>query len=100
MAGNRSTRQRDLFESTAAEPPPTDFIARFIARVRDELNTTLARVRGAATLPWRDLTTATLAELRFHSIASWLPADKAAALRAEFQREMGRLYAIAEAASN
>jgi hypothetical protein len=96
MARYRSTRQRDLFESAVTEPPP----AEFIARVRDELNTTLVRAREAGTLPWRDLTTATLAELRFHSIARWLPADEAAALRADFQREMGRLYAIADAASD
>jgi hypothetical protein len=94
MAGNRSTRRRDLFESILTDPPPADFIA----RVRDELNATLARAREAATLPWRDLTTATLAELRFHSIAGWLPTDEADALRADFQREMGRLYAIADAA--
>jgi hypothetical protein len=94
MARNRSTRQRDLFESTATEPPPADFIE----RVRDELNATLARAREAATLPWRDLTMATLAELRFHSIAGWLPTDEAAALRTDFHREMGRLYAISDAA--
>jgi hypothetical protein len=72
----------------AFEPPPPDFIA----RIRNELATTLDSVRAAATLPWTDLTRATLAELRFHSIAGWLPDKEAAALRAAFETEMARLY--------
>jgi hypothetical protein len=94
MRNDRSARQPDLFELQADlfEPPPADFIA----RIRDELTATLARVREAATLPWKDLTAATLAELRFNSIAGWLPEDEASALRAGFQHEMNRLYAIAE----
>ena len=55
-------------------------------------------MRGAAALPWKDLTAATLAELRFDSIAGWLPHDEAAALRAEFHRELDRLYAALAAA--
>jgi hypothetical protein len=47
-------------------------------------------------LPWRDLTAATLAELRFNSIADWLPTDEADALRERFGREMLRLYAISD----
>jgi hypothetical protein len=35
-----------------------------------------------------------LAELRFDSIAGWLPENEAAALRAEFHRELDRLYAL------
>jgi hypothetical protein len=96
MGSYRSSRQPDLFavagEALLQEPPP----AGFIARVRSELTDTLARVREAAALPWKDLTAATLAELRFNSIAGWLPDDEASALRAGFQREMNRLYAIAE----
>jgi hypothetical protein len=53
-------------------------------------------VRVAATLPWKDLTAATLAELRFASIAGWLPEDEASALRTAFQSEMNRLYLLAE----
>jgi hypothetical protein len=49
-------------------------------------------------LPWKDLTAATLAELRFDSIAGWLPQDEAAALRAGFHRELDRLYAALDAA--
>ena len=53
-------------------------------------------MREAAVLPWKDLTTATLAELRFNSIAGWLPEGEASALRAAFQCEINRLYLVAE----
>jgi len=96
MGTHRSSRQPDLFaaagETLLQEPPPTDFIA----RIRGELADTLARVREAAALPWKNLTAATLVELRFNSIAGWLPEDEASALRAAFQREINRLYLIAE----
>jgi hypothetical protein len=46
-------------------------------------------------MPWSDLTQATLAELRFHSIAGWLPADEANGLRGAFELEMERLYELA-----
>ena len=92
----RSSRQPDLFaaagQALLQEPPPADFIA----RIRGELIDTLSRVREAAALPWKDLTAATLAELRFDSIAGWLPDDEASALRVSFKREMNRLYAAAE----
>jgi len=73
--------------------------AEFIERIRSELVDTLARARGAEAMPWRDLTAATLAELRFHSIAGWLPPEEAEALRATFKIEMARLYANAGEAS-
>jgi hypothetical protein len=95
MGTYRSSRQPDLFaaaQTLLQEPPPPDFIA----RIRGELADTLARVREAVALPWKDLTAATLAELRFNSIAGWLPDDEASALRAAFQCEINRLYAIAE----
>jgi hypothetical protein len=56
----------------------------------------LARVRDASVLPWRDLTQAYLAELRFNSIAGWVPNDEADPLRADFRRELDRLYAAVE----
>jgi hypothetical protein len=71
-------------------PAPPDFVA----RIRGELEATLLAVREAAALPWPDLTRATLAEMRFNSIARWLPADEAEALRAAFETEMARLYAL------
>jgi len=70
------------------EEPPADFPA----RIRGELEATLRCAREAAPLPWPDLTRTTLAELRFHSIAGWLPDAEAAALRAAFAAEMTRLY--------
>ena len=72
------------------EPPPLDFIA----HIRGELEATLARARDAARMPWRDLTAATLAELRFNSIADWLPPEEAASLREAFAREMARLWDV------
>jgi hypothetical protein len=70
-------------------PPPE-----LIARIRGELEATLCAVRQAQTLPWADLTRATLAELRFHSIAKWLPEEEAAGLRTAFEAEMMRLYQL------
>jgi hypothetical protein len=99
MGTYRSSRQSDLFAAVGQahlqEPPPADFIT----RIRGELTDTLARVREAATLPWKDLTAATLAELRFNSIAGWLPDDEAKVFRACFEREMSRLYLIAQSDS-
>ena len=96
MARFRSGDQPDLFANAGdiqpAEAPPSEFLA----RIRDELTGTLARVREAAALPWKDLTAATLAELRFNSIAGWLPQDEASSLRAAFHSEMNRLYIMAE----
>ena len=64
----------------------------FVARVRAELNSTLALARAAELLPWPDLTRTTLAELRFNSIDSWLPEGVAVALRQAFDAKMTRLY--------
>ncbi len=85
--------RKDLFDPALppAEPPPPDFLA----RIRTELRATLARAEAADTLPWPDLTAATLAELRFRGILHWLPEEEAAALRARFDTAMHRLYAAA-----
>ncbi len=73
--------------SAFQEAPPE-----LVERVRAELTATLARVQAAEALPWPDLTQTTLAELRFNSIAGWLPEDEGASLRAAFAAEMSRLY--------
>ena len=67
-------------------------ISDFVAQIRAELNSTLALVQSAELLPWPDLTRTTLAELRFNSIARWLPEGEAAALHQAFDAEMTRLY--------
>jgi hypothetical protein len=93
-----SNSQPDLFGDqqsehievvTAAFEPPSP---EFVARIRNELEGTLRTVRTAPTLPWPDLTRATLAELRFHSIARWLPDQEGVALRTAFEAEIARLY--------
>jgi hypothetical protein len=97
MSTYRSSRQPDLFAGAGQLLLPEPLPAEFITRIRSELNDTLAQVREAAALPWKDLTEATLAELRFNSIAGWLPEDEARVLRTGFEHEMNRLYAIAAA---
>ena len=87
LFADQQSRDREV-PPGAFEPPPLEFIA----RIRDELEGTLRTVRTAAALPWPDLTRATLAELRFHSIARWLPAAEAQVLRTAFEAEMARLY--------
>jgi hypothetical protein len=95
MVRFRSGDQPDLFANIGDIPPAEALPSDFIERIRHELTGTLAQVRDAAALPWKDLTAATLAELRFNSIAGWLPDEEARALRVSFQHEMDRLYAIA-----
>jgi hypothetical protein len=95
MSKMRGTAQGDLFPgasedaSASGEPPPDSFIG----RIRDELGATLARVAAAETVPWPDATKALLAEMRFHSIANWLPASEAAELCRRFDAAMDRFYA-------
>lgn len=84
----------DLFDGTnpsVFEESEEDRRGR-LARLEKELNGLLDRVRTADRLPFRDLTEALLAELRWmrahHEIAD------GAAKYAAFQAEMQRLYAI------
>jgi hypothetical protein len=87
LFGEAQASLEELLPSGFAPPPPD-----FVERIRAELEATLATARRAELLPWPDLTRATLAELRFNSIAGWLPGEEAAALRAAFDAEMARLY--------
>lgn len=95
MVMNSSLRQPDLFASLEAASSRPSMPAEFVERIRGELRATLARASRADTMPWSDLTQATLAELRFHSIAGWLPVDEADGLRSAFKIEMERLYELA-----
>ena len=99
MPSQRLGRQPDLFDTQpdlldrlsgrdAFEPPPEDFIQ----PIREELEATLARVQAATALPWRDRTRAMLAEMRFDSIATWLPATEATRLRRDFRAAVTALY--------
>lgn len=93
--------QFGLFDDDSAVRPARrhEFVAdaAFVARIRAELEATLATVSAAERLPWPDLTQMTLAELRFRSIVRYLPELEAAALLAAFDAEMDRLYAIEDA---
>ena len=75
------------------EPPD----AEFVERIRQELLATLALVREATYLPWANLTSSTLAEMRFKSIAGWLPQPEADSLRDLFEAELVRIYANEDA---
>jgi hypothetical protein len=87
--------QRDLFDSCGAAALVMDGVPpEFIERIRGELRSTLRQVREADRLPWPDLTRATLAELRFKSIAGWLPAEERVSLLASFEAELVRLYDV------
>ena len=70
----------DMYPRFGSEPvtaAPDDFVDRIGA----ELLVTLATAEAAAVLPWNTLTKAHLTEMRFHSIANWLPRDEASSLR-------------------
>jgi hypothetical protein len=98
MGYRQSARQPDLFDRRSDPDGPEYLMADgpappdFMDKVRRELADTLALVGGAETLPWKDLTAMTLAELRFRSMAGWLSRSEANALRASFKTEMLRLY--------
>ncbi len=102
MVKARGAEPADLFADGAAGtgdtpqdgPASADF-ADLAERVRQELRATLARVQAAETLPWPNLTKTYLAEMRFESIAGWLPGEEAEALKAAFGKEMDRLYRAA-----
>ena len=66
----------------------------FVDKIRRELSGTLALARDAERLPWGNLTSATLAELRFNSVSRYLPTPEAEAMRADFERELVRLYDV------
>ena len=91
-----SNAQADLFGTTAPTParPPADLVA--ILRAR--LHATLATVQAAQSMPWPDKLSAVLAENAFRFDKDALPPAEAAALWAAFDRELDRLYALAEAA--
>jgi hypothetical protein len=93
-----ASEQLDLFPKAAApELPPMP--EGFVQRIRDELLATLALARAADGNPWPDLTKLLLEELRFKSVARWLPPLEAKALGDAFEAELARIYAILDARS-
>ena len=87
-----SASQADLFEapSHAGEPPS----AETAALVRARLHATLALVKGAQTMPWTDPLAMIREDNAFRFGKDMLPPAEGAALWAEFDAEMDRLYAI------
>jgi hypothetical protein len=97
----RFADQPDLFAPPARTGSLVDQLdehpgEEFIDGIRNELRTTLALAREAATFPWSDLTLTYAVEMRFNSISNWLPREEAVALRRAFAAEMDRLYEAAD----
>lgn len=90
--------QLDLFPEPREPSPARAADPLLLGSVRRELSAMLEAYRAAARLPEGDLTKATVAELRFHSLARALPEAEAAALTTAFDAELDRLYALEERA--
>ncbi len=85
-------QQADLFEtaSDAADRPSEQILA----IVRARLNAAPALVKSAETMPWADQLFIIREDNAFRFGKDALPAAEGAALWAEFDVEMNRLYAI------
>jgi hypothetical protein len=86
-------RQDDLF-GTAPTPVADGPSAEVLAMVRKQLHTTLALVKAAPAMPWSDMLTIIREDNAFLYGKNLLPEAEGAALWAEFDVEMDRLYAI------
>lgn len=92
-----SDRQTDLFGTPASKlpaSPPADLVVLIRARLRE----TLAMVKAAEAMPWPDRIAIIHAENAFRFDKDALPSEEGAALWAEFDRELDRLFALSEAA--
>lgn len=88
-----SAQQADLFgpePGAVPEPPSTEIVA--LVRVR--LRAALALVRGAPEMPWTGMLAIIREDNALRYGKSLSPAAEGAALWAEFDWEMGRLYAV------
>jgi len=84
--------QTDLFVAPAGiSGEPSDEI---VAIVRERLHATLALVKSATVMPWTDMLTIIREDNAFRFSKDVLPPAEAAALWAQFNVEMDRLYAI------
>lgn len=87
-----SASQADLFGAPAgAAEPPSDEI---VALVRARLHAALALVKAAETMPWPDQLSIIREDNAFRFGKDVLPPAEGAALWAEFDAEMDRLYAV------
>jgi hypothetical protein len=87
-----SSAQSDLFGTTphAGEPPGEEIVV----LVRARLHSTLALVKAAEAIPWPDQLAIIREDNAFRFGKDVLPRAEGAALWAEFDAEMNRLYAI------
>lgn len=87
-----SAAQSDLFAAPprAAERPGDEVVA----LVRARLHRTLALVKAAETMPWSDTLSIIREDNAFRFGKDALPPEEGAALWAEFDSEMNRLYAV------
>jgi hypothetical protein len=84
--------QQDLFEgSSRVSDQPSDEV---VSLVRARLHATLALVKSATAMPWNDQLAIIREDNAFRFGKDVLPPAEGAALWAEFDAEMNRLYAI------
>ena len=87
-----SASQADLFESPSrAGEQPSDEI---VGLIRARLHATLALVKAAETMPWDGQLAIIREDNAFRFGKDALPPTEGAALWAEFDAEMDRLYAV------
>jgi hypothetical protein len=87
-----ASKQDDLFASL---PPPKEAPnAEFVAIIRKRLHAKLALVKAATEMPWKDQLSIIREDNGFRFDKDVLPPAEGAALWAEFDVEMDRLYAI------
>lgn len=84
--------QPDLFGPAPLRAEPPD--AATLAMIRERLHKVLAMVRTAQTMPWTNQMTIIHEDNRFRMSKDLLPPEEGAALWAEFDAHMDRLYAI------
>lgn len=87
-----SAPQADLFG--AASPTGEQPSDEIVALVRRRLHATLALVRSARAMPWSDQLAIIREDNAFRFGKDLLPRAEGAALWAEFDAEINRLYAI------
>ena len=89
--------QPDLF-GASSHPDAGDHdapSAEIVALVRTRLHAALALVQGAAAMPWPDQLSVIREDNAFRYAKGLLPPEEGVALWVAFDREMDRLYAVA-----